>query len=153
VDGVRCSGDTVYILLNGPSNAKTISYIPNQTYLNDTMVYDGPWIINSAGIGALTFEDIPIDNPPVQNVTVAPASTFSLRYARMSSDCVLIATVPISGRVCIQLFDMLGRPVVCLADAEMEAGTHYFKLPDLLLPKSFIARMQEEALSTDLFLY
>ena len=46
------AGNAILLQLAGPSTATTISY--------DGHAYDGPWVLNARGVGALTFFDFPI---------------------------------------------------------------------------------------------
>lgn len=47
------SGNTITLQLAGVSSAATVSY--------DGHSYDGPWVRNGSGVGALTFFDVPIE--------------------------------------------------------------------------------------------
>ncbi|HMQ69871.1 MAG TPA: sialate O-acetylesterase [Ignavibacteria bacterium] len=61
------SGDTVKLKLIAPLNATRITYLPTVWTHIDSVVYEGPFMKNGRGIGALSFHDFPIsDYSPVQ---------------------------------------------------------------------------------------
>ncbi len=61
ISSVLVKGDSIILRLPVASNAKVITYLPNETYNNDdTLIYEGPWIMNRRGIGALSFYNVPI---------------------------------------------------------------------------------------------
>ncbi len=60
----RAEGNKVILKLAGSSTATTITYLPGRTYNNSSAVYEGPWITNTRGIGALSFHEFPIALPP-----------------------------------------------------------------------------------------
>ncbi len=69
------SHDTIYLRLAAPSDAQTITYLPNVYANNTTTVYEGPWIRNGRGIGALSFAGVPILHPPdAPPVLILPAN-------------------------------------------------------------------------------
>ena len=53
VVGGTILGNTVVLQLAGPSTATEIGYFGHP--------YDGPWLANARGVGALTFSKLPID--------------------------------------------------------------------------------------------
>jgi hypothetical protein len=64
---VRSEKNVVLVKLSSASGAKTISYIPEKCYVASgdvpCVVYEGPWITTSRGVGALTFANIMITAP------------------------------------------------------------------------------------------
>ncbi len=57
---VDTDGYTVVLRLFIPSSASTITYLPNMTYHGSEEIYEGPWIRNPRGIGALSFFEFPL---------------------------------------------------------------------------------------------
>jgi hypothetical protein len=57
------NNDSVILQLSGSSNATEITYIPNSTYNGSSTIYEGPWLENTRGVGALTFYRFPITDP------------------------------------------------------------------------------------------
>ena len=56
------SADTVYLLLNRPALTPHVSYLPNIYYNGSaTAVFQGPWLLNQRGLGALAFHQFSID--------------------------------------------------------------------------------------------
>ncbi len=76
----RTSGDTLFLALRGPSNATTLSYLPDRPWYDNTnVVYQGPWLRNGHGIGVLSFSEQPIRGfssiaSTVEMVKAAPAN-------------------------------------------------------------------------------
>lgn len=54
--------DTVFLELNQPNAFRTISYTPHKYYVNQTQIYEGPFIYNVNSIGALTFFNLQVQN-------------------------------------------------------------------------------------------
>jgi tetratricopeptide (TPR) repeat protein len=65
---VRSEKNVVLVKLSSASGAKTISYIPEKCYVASgdvpCVVYEGPWITTSRGVGALTFANVTIQAIP-----------------------------------------------------------------------------------------
>ena len=61
VTKVSTSGDTLKLSLDTNSRFSRIRYIPGTYYENTYTIYEGPWLINKRKIGALTFDNFPID--------------------------------------------------------------------------------------------
>lgn len=55
VRSARAVGDTVFLELDGRYPMARLSYIPSQNYAVAPAVYEGPWIVNSRGVGAFSF--------------------------------------------------------------------------------------------------
>lgn len=52
------SQDTVYLQLSASSLTNTVSYLPNIYYNGSTtLIFQGPWLLNNRGIGALAFNN------------------------------------------------------------------------------------------------
>ncbi|HRI35059.1 MAG TPA: hypothetical protein PLD02_15025, partial [Saprospiraceae bacterium] len=61
IKSLRINKDTLFAKLTTPTLVKTISYLPEINYLDTALVYQGPYITNLNGVGALTFYDVPVD--------------------------------------------------------------------------------------------
>ncbi len=74
VDSVRATNGELLLFLHGPGQSHTLTYVPDRYYPNDTIVFEGPWIVNGRGIGALTFDSIPIGDyvPDTESAGTAP---------------------------------------------------------------------------------
>ncbi len=63
VQTVQAQGSIVECVLKSVSSAKTIGYVPEQRYPFGVLeVYQGPWLLNKRGLGALTFWNVPIQS-------------------------------------------------------------------------------------------
>ncbi len=56
------SGDTVKLKLFSPLSATKLTYLPTVWTHVDSVVYEGPFMKNGRGIGAMSFHDFPISN-------------------------------------------------------------------------------------------
>ncbi|MBN9399996.1 MAG: hypothetical protein J0I17_07465 ['Candidatus Kapabacteria' thiocyanatum] len=65
VDNVYTEGSNVFVRLKEGVQATSITYVPDTYYTDGTTIYEGPWILNARGMGALTFRNLPIDEPSV----------------------------------------------------------------------------------------
>ena len=69
VVSVAFNNDTMFIDLDNPGNTQSIAYLPDQRYNgSDSVVYEGPWIVNQRGLGALLWYHLPIQDQPYFNV-------------------------------------------------------------------------------------
>ncbi len=58
-------GYTLILELTTSVNAQQLTYLPNATYNRlPTAAYEGPWIRNQRGVGALSFYHVPIEAQP-----------------------------------------------------------------------------------------
>ena len=70
---VSVTSDAVELQFASP--VTRVSYIPDKNYVNTAVVYEGPWLVTSTGVGAITFN----------NIDVQPTSVAGERYADASS--------------------------------------------------------------------
>ena len=59
---------SITLFFKSPLTANTITYSPNQLYPGTNLCYEGPWLLNKRGIGALTFYKFPIDSSILPNI-------------------------------------------------------------------------------------
>ncbi len=70
VTSVAFDRDTMFINLDIPGKTQSIAYLPDQWYNgSDTAVYEGPWIVNQRGLGALLWFYLPITDSPFSTVS------------------------------------------------------------------------------------
>ncbi len=63
VDSAVVINNTIELYLAESVSADHVSYLPGGQYHNSSQVYDGPWITNDLGIGAISFYEFPIEEP------------------------------------------------------------------------------------------
>lgn len=56
------SNDTIYLQLNTSSFAGKVTYLPGVYYNGTSQIYQGPWLLNNRGVGAMSFHEFPISN-------------------------------------------------------------------------------------------
>ena len=56
------SNDTIYLELNTSSFAGKVTYLPGVYYNGTSQIYQGPWLLNNRGVGAMSFHEFPISN-------------------------------------------------------------------------------------------
>jgi hypothetical protein len=64
VQSVRAQGNALFLSVNNPS-AHTLTYLPDRYYPDSSGVYEGPWIVNSRGVGAFIWYELPISDQPL----------------------------------------------------------------------------------------
>ncbi len=65
VQSIRAHGDSLILQLKSSSKATSVSYTPAVYYNGTQTIYEGPWLVNQRGIGALTFANVPIQPKPI----------------------------------------------------------------------------------------
>jgi len=63
VDSTSVIGNDLFLFLQQSVSAQYISYLPASRYNNSTIVYRGPWLTNSQGLGAVSWYNSPIQEP------------------------------------------------------------------------------------------
>jgi len=58
---VGISENFIFLNLSEISSATTVTYLPNKYYNGNSVIYEGPWLKNQWGIGALSFYEFPIN--------------------------------------------------------------------------------------------
>ena len=76
VSNVTTDGNDVILTLATAGSASFISYVPDRFYADTAVVFQGPWIQNQNGIGAMTFR-VTVDG--VSSVDDHPSSASSRR--------------------------------------------------------------------------
>ncbi|HET6401538.1 MAG TPA: LamG-like jellyroll fold domain-containing protein [Candidatus Kapabacteria bacterium] len=70
VGSVSFDADTMFVNFDNPGKTQTLQYLPDQHYnSSDTAVYEGPWIVNQRGLGALLWYHLLIADSPFSDVT------------------------------------------------------------------------------------
>ena len=125
------SGNRIMLSLSSGGGAHTVTYLPNRYYTNTHEVYEGPFVTNTRGIGALAFDQFPIDSNAV--IANLPASGeqgpnhFSLQqnYPNPFNPTTTISySVTTRSLVSLTVFDLLGRHVATLANETMSPGAY-----------------------------
>ena len=58
--------DTLFVNLDKAGAEQSIGYLPDQYYNgSDSVIYEGPWIVNSHRFSVLLWSDLPISNTPL----------------------------------------------------------------------------------------
>ncbi len=79
------NGNTLILKLNKASYDTIITYLPNMNYNTVAFVYEGPYIRNKRGVGALSFYHFPLDSAP------PPQANFGLSKTTIcSGDSIII---------------------------------------------------------------
>ncbi len=84
------SGSMLKLQLINPSNASKLTYLPSKYNNGTQVVYQGPFLRNSRGIGALSFNDFPITNPSTLNLTSSQQGYYSQSHHLNISDTITV---------------------------------------------------------------
>ena len=55
-------GDSLVLTLRGPNFISHITYLPDNSYFNSIVEYQGPWVNNTHGNSALSFHEFPVEH-------------------------------------------------------------------------------------------
>jgi hypothetical protein len=109
VTEVSFDGDTMFITFDRASSANSIGFTPDQFYYHTDSVYEGPWIVNSRGYGALLWHDLEIHTDPMSVFSIPPTSVSI--YPNPSTESATIDLTSVEGRIQIKLINDLGQIV------------------------------------------
>lgn len=127
----RVEGDTIKLRLRRSSNATRLTYLPDKYYHNTQIVYDGPWLKNSRGLGLLAFHNLPISNRDTVtsaiddrwSVTEPAGFAIDQNYPNPFNGSTLIRyALPRAAHVTLKIYNMLGDEVAALVDGVREQG-------------------------------
>jgi hypothetical protein len=108
VTDVSIAGNTLAFDLDRSASATTLTYLPDQFYNNTNSIYEGPWIVNEQGIGALLFAEYPINGP--ESIGGAIETMVSTWPDPASSVLHIVRTAP--DPLQVEIRDVLGRDVL-----------------------------------------
>ncbi len=122
---VTGDGKTVIVRLTEPVSATTLTYLPNVYYHDTSVTYEGPWIRNPRGVGALSFYEFPIADlaDVFTDVDGDPQQPLSCRPNPFRSSIRIRFRLRDSRWVGVRLFDAGGRMVRVLANRYFDAGS------------------------------
>ncbi len=66
---VNVTSDAVELLFASP--VTRVSYIPAKNYVNTAVIYEGPWLVTSTGVGAITFNNIDVQPTSITEENLA----------------------------------------------------------------------------------
>ena len=121
---------TVILNLSASSNGQRITYLPNWYYNGTATVFEGPWIRNPRGIGALSFFDFPIADSATTDIhydeDTAPAHFRTACYPNPFNPVTTIAfSVSQTSTMRISVYDFSGRHIETLFNGPVLLGEHH----------------------------
>ncbi len=106
---VKVIGDTIRLKLNTPGKAQKITYLTELNYLNINSTFQGPYIRNSKGIGALSFYNVPIYDQIITKsnnlnnndciVITSYADFINLDASKCSANNLLFQLINLQGKI------------------------------------------------------
>jgi len=127
INSLEVNKDTLTLELTGTSNASTITYLPNIYYNNTTTLYKGPWLKNIKGVGALSFYKFPISaivNINEENHIPKEFMLYPNFPNPFNPETKIQFEVPATGRVKLEIFDILGRSLELPVDETLQPGRY-----------------------------
>ena len=122
------NGYTVVLELTTSLNALLLTYLPNATYNRlPTAAYEGPWIRNERGVGALSFYHIPIEAGPSlldENETIFHYFKIQTFPNPSNSGVKISFWLKRENPIQIAVFDIKGIRVRMLAKQVFSVGRH-----------------------------
>jgi hypothetical protein len=129
--GISKGQRTIYLHLSSPFSASFISYLPDGYYQGTTKFYQGPWIKNIRGIGALSFNKFPISEKIATDIPdIELPNEYSLVQNfpnPFNSSTTIKYTLEHPSKVVVQIFNLIGQSVTILDNGERTAGPHYLQ--------------------------
>ncbi len=135
----------VYLDLLSNSNAAKLTYLPNHSYNGKPLqVYQGPWIRNERGIGALSFYEVTVRGfvSAIENVT--PTEFFlEQNYPNpFNPETVISYQLPalskvegsVFSQVNLRVYNVLGQKIRTLVNEKQPAGKYSIKFDGRDLP-------------------
>jgi hypothetical protein len=132
VQSIAFNRDTLFVNLDKPSTGKSIGYLPDQDYRDTAMIYEGPWIVNSRGIGALLWHHLTISDQPLSVHTSPRAGEEAILYPNPATRTVNITDDEWSGPIDARLIAASGAiawsgrivPQGCTVSIQLEGVPH-----------------------------
>ena len=139
VESVSTHDNRIFLDLKQPSSAKLITYLPDKYYDNTTIIYEGPWLTNTRGVGAFSFYHVPIVDSAQAGIAPKDFNDLSLSAYPNPADRKFTLHYQLSqpGEVSVTISDLLGRTSAHFEKGMMSEGkyeeifeTKKFKIAD-----------------------
>jgi hypothetical protein len=124
VTQVTTNGDTLFLQLAHSSNARMITYLPEQTYNDTSITYEGPWLTNTRGVGVFSFWEFPISYYLDADLHEAQSSPFTLYPNPTSGRITVSFSVKEYSQIRLSIFDELGRVVIAPIEMTKAPGSY-----------------------------
>lgn len=133
---IRARKDTVFLSLPNSSSAKLLTYLPEIYYHNSQVVYQGPYIINKRGIGALSFFNVPIQNKISTSVDAEPKEkNITGQLVRKSDYCqIQITSDKLYHNLKLEIYEIKGSIIYSKFIPEINAGENQIQI-DVHIPE------------------
>ncbi|MBI3258951.1 MAG: hypothetical protein HYZ54_05705 [Ignavibacteriae bacterium] len=123
--------DTLTLTLRYPSQAHYISYLPDAYYNGgDSVIYEGPWITNKKGIGALCFTNVPITSYTSTGVDQDSKSNIA-QYYTSENTLIITNTSNSPADFSITYFNLIGQVIYEQTLSSLGSGAHSIPLPQM----------------------
>jgi hypothetical protein len=149
VSSISTDNDTLFLSLSHAPLASTISYLPDVYYNDTNIVYEGPWLKNSRGVGAFSFWNIPILKWSDMAVVSQPYTHIKWEITPNPSEAggkqIITLTLDKPSTIILSIFDELGRELAQLANGMYPSETYRFTIPLNVNPNQILfARLRVE---------
>jgi hypothetical protein len=130
INSILVRGDSLILVLPSSSDAKSITYLPDETYNDYDIVYEGPWIMNKRGVGAFSFANIPIapysPDTTTSDIVSRTGHPSSLLCAPnpITNFVTLIFTTSGKTEVQFDIIDFLGKKILSLGKKKADLGVN-----------------------------
>ncbi|MEI8135144.1 MAG: T9SS type A sorting domain-containing protein [bacterium] len=144
VESMSSIKNRIFLKLKQPLQGRVINYLPDNHYLHSVDIYEGPWLTNTRGIGALSFYHVPIVDSAQQRVGgVSTLLDFQIYPNPASSTATIHFNLSQAETVGIVVYDVLGRVLLRINENILSKGAHSSSLNTADLPDGeYFCRLQ-----------
>ncbi len=139
-------GYTVILQMTSAREVSVVTYLPSFSYNHaPTRIYQGPWIRNFRGIGALSFFEAPVGDAPSAIADHKPANwKLNQNYPNPFNPSTKIKyELPFTNFVKLSVFNVLGQKVRTLVNGKQSAGKYSVTFKSGALPSGiYIYRLK-----------
>ena len=144
-------GYTVILQMTSTREVSLVTYLPSFSYNHaPTRIYQGPWIRNERGIGALSFFEAAVGDAPsaisADNETISGWRLFQNYPNPFNPSTMINYELLITNYVELAVYNMLGQKIRTLVNGRQEAGEHSVVFNSKGLPSGvYFYRLQSGA--------
>lgn len=132
---VTIKGDTIKLLLKSSSSATKLNYLTDKNYLNSNLVFQGPYITNSNGIGMMSSYGVNIENSGTTSTAEIGLPRFHV-FPNPAFENKLIITTEVKDIIEISVTNVMGEKIKNIKESIL--NNYVLHLPEIIPGLYFI---------------